>query len=85
MSRGTHVNVTVDFNKWCKGRYDVRIPLHQPIKQLLGNLIETLQLDIDKNVLFAIKVADKELLLADDDRLVDHPVTNGDILLVLKS
>jgi uncharacterized ubiquitin-like protein YukD len=85
MSRGTHVNVTVDFNVWCKERYDVRIPLHQPIKQLLGNLIETLQLDIDKAILFAIKVADKELLLADDDRLVDHPVTNGDILLVLKS
>jgi len=85
MSRGTHVNVTVDFSKWCKGSYDVRIPLHQPIKQLLGNLIETLQLDLDKAALFAIKVADKELLLADDDRLVDHPVTNGDILLVLKS
>ncbi|ULT57354.1 hypothetical protein L1999_01705 [Neobacillus drentensis] len=85
MSRGTHVNVTVDFNVWCKGRYDVRIPLHQPIKQLLGNLIETLQLDIDKAILFSIKITDKELLLADDDRLVDHPVTNGDILLVLKS
>jgi len=83
MSRETHVNVTVDFSKWSKGRYDVRIPAHQPIKQLLGNLIETLNLDITKVPLFAIKVPDKELLLTDDDRLVDYPVTNGDILLVL--
>ncbi len=76
--------MTVDFSRWCKGKYDVRVPLHQPIKQLLGNLIGSLHLDIDKNVLFALKVVEKELLLADDDRLVDHPVTNGDILLVLK-
>lgn len=85
MHRDTHVNVTIDFSNWCKGRYDVRIPLHQPIKQLLGNLIEALNLEIDKAFLFAIKVTEKELLLADDDRLVDHPVTNGDILLVLKA
>lgn len=83
MPRETHVNVTVDFSKWSKGRYDVRIPAHQSIKHLLGNLIETLNLDITKVSLFAIKVPDKELLLTDDDRLVDYPVTNGDILLVL--
>jgi len=83
MPRETHVNVTVDFSKWSKGRYDVRIPAHQPIKQLLVNLIETLNLEITKVSLFVIKVPDKELLLTDDDRLVDYPVTNGDIILVL--
>ncbi|MEH7180131.1 EsaB/YukD family protein [Neobacillus vireti] len=83
MPRETHVNVTVDFSKWSKGQYDVRIPAHQPIKQLLGNLIETLNLEIAKVSLFAIKIPDKELLLTDDDRLIDYPVTNGDILQVL--
>lgn len=83
MPRETHVNVTVDFSKWRKGQYDVRIPAHQPIKQLLGNLVETLNLEITKGSLFAIKIPDKELLLTDDDRLVDYPVTNGDILQVL--
>lgn len=83
MPRETHVNVTVDFRKWDAGRYDVRIPLHQPIKQLLENLMETLNLDITKASLFAVKIPDKELLLTDDDRLVDYPVTNGDILIVL--
>lgn len=83
MSRETHVNITVDFQKWNKGTFDLRVPLHQPIKQLLANLDETLHLAIEKEELFAIKIADKELILADDDRLVDHPVTNGDILIVL--
>lgn len=83
MSSETHVNVTVDFSKWSKGRYDVRIPVQQPIKLLLVNLAETLNLDIAKAPLFAVKIPNKELLLTDDDRLVDYPVTNGDFLLVL--
>ncbi|WP_066074087.1 EsaB/YukD family protein [Neobacillus soli] len=83
MPSGTHINVTVDFCKWGEGQYDLRIPVHQPIKQLLANLIETLDLDVAKASLFALKVPAKQLLLTDDDRLIDYPVTNGDILLVL--
>jgi uncharacterized ubiquitin-like protein YukD len=83
MPSQTHVNVTVDFSGWGKGQYDVRIPAHQPIKQLLVNLAETLNLDLTMATLFAVKLANKELLLADDDRLIDYPVTNGDLLLVL--
>ncbi|WP_040205560.1 EsaB/YukD family protein [Neobacillus jeddahensis] len=83
MPNQTHVNVTVDFGKWDQGQYDVRIPVYQPIKQLLVNLAETLNLDLTKASLFAVKVAHKELLLTDDDRLIDYPVTNGDLLLVL--
>ncbi|MED3653954.1 EsaB/YukD family protein [Heyndrickxia sporothermodurans] len=83
MPSETHINVTVDFSKWNKGRYDIRIPVHQPIKQLLANVVESLNIDIKKASLFAIKVPAKRLLLTDDDRLINHPVTNGDILLVL--
>lgn len=79
----THVNVTVDFSKWEKGQYDVRIPVHQPIKLLLVNLAETLNLELTDASLFAVKIPQKELLLTDDDRLIDYPVANGDILLVL--
>lgn len=82
MPSETHINVTVDFSKWFKGRYDLRIPVYQPIKQLLANLAETLNLDITKESLFVVKVPSKEILLTDDDRLVDYPVANGDILLV---
>ncbi|WP_026565215.1 EsaB/YukD family protein [Bacillus sp. UNC41MFS5] len=83
MPSQTHINVTVDFSRWGKGQYDVRIPAHQPIKQLLVNLAESLYLDIPKAPLFAVKLSNKELLLADDDRLIDYPITNGDLLLVL--
>ncbi len=83
MPSASHVNVTVDFSKWGKGRYDVRIPVHQPLKLLLLNLAETLNFDISKASSFAVKLPHKGLLLTDDDRLTDYPVTNGDILLVL--
>ncbi|MFB5198011.1 EsaB/YukD family protein [Neobacillus sp. KR4-4] len=83
MSSQTHVNVTVDFSRWGQGQYDVRIPAHQPMKQLLVNLAESLKLDLARAPLFAVKLSNKELLLADDDRLIDYPVTNGDLLLVL--
>lgn len=83
MAYGTHINITIDFSKWDDKQYDLRIPIHQPIKQLLMNLADTLNLDIKREVLFAVKVPAKKLLLTDDDRLVDFSVTDGDILIVL--
>lgn len=83
MPKDTHINVTVDFREWGKGSYDLRIPVHQPVKQLLANLVEALNLAITKESLFTIKVPTKEILLTDDDRLIDYPIANGDILLVL--
>lgn len=83
MSSGTHINVTIGFSKWSDSQYDLRIPVNQPLKQLLMNITETLNLGIDETSLFAVKVPAKELLLTDDDRLSDYPITNGDILVVL--
>lgn len=83
MPNGSHINVTVDFSKWGKGQYDVRIPVHLPVKQLLSNLQEALAIETAGAPLFALKVPQKHLLLTDDDRLADYPVTNGDILQVL--
>ena len=79
----THINVTVDFSKWKGAIYDLRIPVHQPIKQLILNLAETLQLDLLQQTYFALKIPTKHLLLSDDDRLLDYPVSDGDILIVL--
>lgn len=83
MPKGSHINVTVDFRNCSDGVYDLRIPAHQPIKQLLLNLFETLQLDMTKVTRYAVKIPTKKLLLTDDDRLEDYPVTDGDILIVL--
>ncbi len=79
----THVNVTLDFHNWGDSEYDLRIPVHQPIKQLLANLAETLHLNIPHGFSWVIKVPTKQLLLADDDKLADYDVTDGDILVVL--
>ncbi|NMD71574.1 hypothetical protein HHO41_14825 [Bacillus sp. DNRA2] len=83
MPKDTHINVTVDFREWGKGSYDLRIPVHQPVKQLLRNLVEALNLEMTKEDLFTIKIPAKGILLTDDDRLIDYPVANGDVLLVL--
>lgn len=83
LSNTTHINVSIDFSKWDYGAFDLRIPVHQPIKKLLGNITETLNLNIHGVSLFAVKIPAKNLLLTDDDRLMDYSVTSGDVLLVL--
>ena len=83
MLNATHINVTIDFGNWGGPEYDLRIPVHQPIKQLLLNLVETLKLDVHKASACAIKIPTKDLLLTDGDRLIDYPITDGDIIIVL--
>lgn len=83
MFNNTHINVTINFSNWDGPEYDLRIPVHQPVKQLLLNLVETLKIDLTKVSLCAIKIPTKDLLLTDDDRLIDYQVTDGDILIVL--
>lgn len=83
MSKKTHINVTIDFSNWGGGEHDLRIPVHQPIKPLLLNLMETLKIDMENQALFVLKIPTKNLVLSDDDSLLDYPVTDGDILIVL--
>jgi len=82
MKNQTHVNVTVNFAQIGGRAYDLRIPVHQPVRHLLLNLADTMGMQT-KQPLTALKVINKQLVLADDDRLEDFPVTDGDILLVL--
>ncbi len=83
LAKETHINVTVDFSNWNEQIYDLRIPKHQTVKQLLINLKETLELSIPDYSRFAIKVPTKQLVLADDDSLLDYPVADGDIFIIL--
>lgn len=78
-----HINVTIDFQHWDAAAYDLRIPVHQPVKQLLINLCDTLNINREISDHFAVKVTTKNLLLVDDDVLTDYPVTDGDVLVVL--
>lgn len=84
MHKNSHINVTIDFRKAGIGEvYDLRIPVHVTVKQLLLNIMETLKLDAPDRSLAAIKVQNKQLLIADDDLLMDYPVTDGDVFTVL--
>ena len=83
MAIQTHINVTVDFSKWNGNTYDLRIPNHQSIKYLLKNLIDTLKIDNHNGSHFVMKVKNKSIVLTDNDRLIDHQITDGDILQVL--
>ncbi|MBO1002409.1 EsaB/YukD family protein [Pseudogracilibacillus auburnensis] len=83
MAKNVHINVTVDFTNWNDGMYDLRIPIQLTVKQLLLNLQETLEITMPESSLFATKIETKQLLLADDDSLIDYPVTDGDIIVVL--
>ena len=53
------------------------------VKQLLLDLVKTLDLNMPEQALFAIKVTTKQLLIADDDYVIDYPITDGDYLVVL--
>lgn len=82
--QGTHIDVTIDFTHAGNGgTYDLRIPIQVSAKQLLLDVVETLKLDQPEESRCAIKVITKGLLLADDDMLMNYPVTDGDILTVL--
>ncbi|EUJ43747.1 EsaB/YukD family protein [Paenilisteria rocourtiae] len=83
MAQDTHINVTINFTKWGGRVHDLRIPKHQPVKALLLNLVETLKLSQPNMSHCAIKVANKELLLTDDDKLTDFQITDGDIIEIL--
>ncbi|MBP1968672.1 putative ubiquitin-like protein YukD [Virgibacillus natechei] len=83
MADNTHINVTIDFSKWGYNTYDLRIPLQTSVKQLLLNLMETLNIERREGSLSALKITTKDLLLTDEDSLIDYPVSDGDILKVL--
>lgn len=83
MATQTHINVTIDFSRWGAGNHDLRIPVHQPVKALIVNLADTLKLDYQDISKCSIKVTNKAILLSDNDKLIDYPIANGDILEIL--
>lgn len=83
--QNSHVDVTIDFTAYgAGGSYDLRIPVQVSVKQLLLDVAEILKMGTFDGSHSAIKVITKSLVLADDDMLLDYPVTDGDILTVLR-
>lgn len=77
-----HINITLDFERYNLGAYDLAVPIHLPIKQLIPLIGESLELrDVDKPI--QVKVITKSQLLTESDCLKDFNVGNGDILKVM--
>lgn len=85
MAKGSHIDVTVDFTQWGDNLYDLRIPTHQTVRDLLLNLSETLKISPPHLSYFVLKVKTKQILLTNDERLSDYPITDGDVLVLLTS
>ncbi|WP_416151679.1 EsaB/YukD family protein [Salipaludibacillus sp. HK11] len=84
--KNNHIDVTIDFSECgVLTSYDLRIPTQISVKQLLLDIIHILKLnDVDvKESRSVIKIKTKCIVLADDDMLIDYPVTTGDVLTVL--
>lgn len=83
--QNSHVDVTIDFSdSGIGGAYDLRIPVQLSVKQLLLDVTGTLKIGNLNTSRSAVKVITKGLILADDDMLMDFPVTDGDVLTVLQ-
>ncbi|GAE94505.1 secretion accessory protein EsaB/YukD [Gracilibacillus boraciitolerans JCM 21714] len=83
--KNSHIDVTIDFREsGLADSYDLKIPVHISVKQLLQDVMAALKISDIQEVKSVIKVKTKGLVLADDDMLIDYPVTNGDILTVLR-
>lgn len=84
MANDTHMDVTLDFQYKLMGggSYDLRIPKHITVKQLIPMVMEILHIE-QADTQAAIKITTKKLVLSDDDYLADYPITDGDILVIL--
>ncbi len=82
--KNSHVNVTVDLKYYGMDKtYDLRIPKQITVKQLLIDIFDVLNIQTGHITPTTMKVATKGLVLADDDLLMDYPVTDGDLLAIL--
>ncbi|MFC0015754.1 MULTISPECIES: EsaB/YukD family protein [Allobacillus] len=80
----SHINVTVDLTRYgAQEMYDLRIPRNVTVKQLLIDLFDVLNIHEIKDTPAIVKIKTKGFVLAEEDVLIDHPVTDGDLLAVL--
>lgn len=47
MSEDKYVNINIDFSKFSKGKFDVRVPVYLTLKEILQIIEEALQVKLD--------------------------------------
>ncbi|MTD40440.1 secretion accessory protein EsaB/YukD [Erwinia sp. CPCC 100877] len=77
-----HINITLLFQEQMNKKMDLRIPNNITVYRFIRELNQIF--NKEKNLKkYQIKVSNKGLLLDEEKKLKDYPITNGDIIEVL--
>ncbi|KRN54847.1 hypothetical protein IV74_GL002438 [Carnobacterium divergens DSM 20623] len=82
MDQKYHINITICYQDHPEKEYDLRVSTHQTVKKFILDLDETLHIVRQKATTFQLKVENKGLLLSDNQRIHDFPVTTGDKIFI---
>ena len=82
MDQKYHINITVSYQDLPGKDLDLRVSTHQTVKSFIMDLDQTLHIQRPQADIYQLKVVNKGLLLADNQKLYRYPVTTGDHIII---
>lgn len=82
MDQKYHINITVSYQDLPGKDLDLRVSTHQTVKSFIMDLDQTLHIQRTQVDIYQLKVVNKGLLLADNQKLYRYPVTTGDHIII---
>ncbi len=82
MDQKYHINITVSYQDLPGKDLDLRVSTHQTVKSFIMDLDQTLHIQRAHADIYQLKVVNKGLLLADNQKLYRYPVTTGDHIII---
>ncbi|WP_157455124.1 EsaB/YukD family protein [Carnobacterium maltaromaticum] len=82
MDQKYHINITVSYQDLPGKDLDLRVSTHQTVKSFIMDLDQTLHIQRVQADIYQLKVVNKGLLLADNQKLYRYPVTTGDHIII---
>lgn len=77
-----HINITLYYQKNRTQKMDVRIPKNISVYRLVRELNQIFG-KARENEKYQIKVVNKGIILDEEQKVKDYPITNGDLIEVL--
>lgn len=78
-----HINITLYFQQQCDKRIDLRIPRNISVAHLLKEIYSIFNLS-KKGEKNQIKICNKGILIDEEKKIKDYPITTGDLIEVLE-
>lgn len=82
MDQKYHINITVSYQDLPGKDLDLRVSTHQTVKSFIMDLDQTLHIQRTQADIYQLKVVNKGLLLADNQKIYRYPVTTGDHIII---